>query len=156
IESLTPAQEQALIAYRNKWLAIGRSTAPANRPAAEAAITRMYELLGHPKPRFWWSDGPAVGSIVRTLILTEKKGANLVTNLQDNLQANLWANLQDNLQDNLWTNLGTNLEANLGTNLRANLRANLQDNLWTNLGTNLWTNLWTNLGANLRANLQDN
>ena len=172
IESLTSEQAQAMLAYRAKWLAIGRSTEPANRPAAEKAITRMYELLGHAAPRFWWSDGPAVGSIVRTLITSEKKGANLGANLRDNLGANLG----DNLRADLWANLGANLGANLRDNLRANLRANLRDNLranlganlrdnlgdnlradlWANLRANLWANLGANLGANLRANLGDN
>ena len=144
IESLTSEQAQAMLAYRAKWLAIGRSTEPANRPAAEKAITRMYELLGHAAPRFWWSDGPAVGSIVRTLITSEKKGANLGANLRDNLGANLG----DNLRADLWANLG----ANLGANLRANLGDNLRDNLGDNLRDNLWDNLWDNLGDNLRAN----
>ena len=184
IESLTPQQEQAMLAYRAKWLAIGRSTEPANRPAAEKAITRMYELLGHAAPRFWWSDGPAVGSIVRTLITSEKKGenlganlwanlrtnlgTNLGANLRANLGANLWANLAANLRANLWDNLRTNLLDNLGANLGANLRDNLGDNLGANLGANLGDNLWANLrdnlgdnlranlGANLGANLRDN
>ena len=117
IESLTPEQEQRLVAYRNKWLAIGRSTESANRPAAEKAITRMYELMGNPAPRFWWSDGPAVGSIVRTILTDEKKGANLGANLR--------------------ANLGDNLRANLGANLRDNLEANLRD-------TGIWNHnfLW--------------
>lgn len=32
IEKLTAKQERDLIAYREEWLAIGRSTAPADRP----------------------------------------------------------------------------------------------------------------------------
>ena len=102
IESLTPEQEKRLVEYRNKWLAIGRSTEPANRPAAEKAITRMYEILGHPKPRFWWSDGPAVGSLVRAILTDKelKKGANLWANLRDNLGASLRAN-------ETWSNWGS-------------------------------------------------
>ena len=38
IESLTPRQEKAMLAYRDEWLAHGRSTEPANRPLAEKSI----------------------------------------------------------------------------------------------------------------------
>ena len=143
-ESLTPEQEKRLVEYRNKWLAIGRSTEPANRPKAEAAITRMYELLGHPQPRFWWSDGPAVGSLVRA-ILTDKElkkgdslGASLGANLRDSLMDNLGANLGDSLRDSLWDSLGANLRANLGDSLGDSLMASLRDSLGANLTWNNW------------------
>lgn len=34
------------------------STAPADRPAAEAAISGLYQLAGHPPPRFHWVPSP--------------------------------------------------------------------------------------------------
>ena len=97
IEKMTAKQECQLSAYRDLWLTHGRSTAPANRQLAEAAIGKMYTWLAHELPYFWWCDGPAVGSLLRTL-----------------LQANLWTNLGNNLGDNLGANLGANLQANLG------------------------------------------
>src|SRR5574341_532793 len=163
IDALTPEQEAALVAYRDEWLAHGRSCAPADRAATEATLASMYIALGEQPPIFWWCDGPAVGSLVRTLLR-----ANLWANLGDNL----WANLRDNLwaifRAKVWSNLRAiiraNLRANLGANLRANLRDNLWDNLWDNLGDNLGANLgdnlrdnlWANLWANLRDNLRDN
>ena len=104
IKRLTTSQESRLVEYREEWLAIGRSTEPADRPKAEAAIGALYALIGEAPPYFWWVDGPAVGSLVKTIF-------------RDNLGANLGANLRDNLVANLWDNLG----ANLRTNLRANL-----------------------------------
>ena len=157
------------------WLERGRSTAPADRQRCEGVWIEMYALLGKERPRVMWWDGPATGSIARTLILSDKQtnlgdnlganlGNNLRDNLGDNLRANLGNNLWANLMDNLGNNLGDNLGANLGNNLRTNLRANLGNNLWDNLGNNLWANLRTNLRdnlgdnlwANLRANLRDN
>src|SRR5574341_1532136 len=155
IDALTPEQEAALVAYRDEWLAHGRSCAPADRAATEATLASMYIALGEQPPIFWWCDGPAVGSLVRTL-LRANLWANLRDNLWDNLGANLGANFRANLWDNLWANLRANLRANLGANLRANLRANLWDNLGDNLGANLGDNLGANLGSNLRDNLEDN
>src|SRR5574341_849905 len=143
IDALTPEQEAALVAYRDEWLAHGRSCAPADRAATEATLASMYIALGEQPPIFWWCDGPAVGSLVRTLLR-----ANLWANLGDNL----WANLRDNLWDNLGANLGANFRANLWDNLWANIRANLR----ANLGANLRDNLRDNLGSNLRDNLEDN
>src|SRR5574341_1038533 len=117
IDALTPEQEAALVAYRDEWLAHGRSCAPADRAATEATLASMYIALGEQPPIFWWCDGPAVGSLVRTL-----------------LRANLWANLGDNL----WANLRDNLWDNLGANLGSNLRDNLEDNLGDNLYWWLW------------------
>jgi hypothetical protein len=152
IDSLTKEQEGNLKSYYEECLKIGRSTKPADRPAAETALKKMYSLLGKKEPFIWWVDGPASGSIIRTLLNDKNAmktiGDNLGDNLRDNLGANLWANLG--------ANLGANLRANLGDNLRANLWANLGDNLRANLGDNLRANLRANLGDNLRANLGDN
>src|SRR5574341_1000824 len=152
IDALTPEQEAALVAYRDEWLAHGRSCAPADRAATEATLASMYIALGEQPPIFWWCDGPAVGSLVRTL-LRANLWANLRDNLWDNLGANLGANFRANLWDNLWANIRANLRANLGANLRANLRDNLWDNLWDNLGANLGSNLRDNLEDNLGDNL---
>lgn len=92
IELMTAEQEAALIEFREKWLAIGRATEPADRVKAEVAITRMYVLMGEEPPRFWWCDGPASGSIIR-MIISSKPEANLAANLRANLAANLAANL---------------------------------------------------------------
>ena len=46
------------VALRNEWLAVGLSAAPANRPAAEAAVGRLYEMAGAPPPAFEWVASP--------------------------------------------------------------------------------------------------
>ncbi|MQY05803.1 DUF6745 domain-containing protein [Actinomadura macrotermitis] len=56
-EAQTRALRQAL-QIRDEWLAVGLSTRPADRPAAEAAITGLYRLAGHDPPGFVWVDSP--------------------------------------------------------------------------------------------------
>ena len=136
IKKLTAAQQKALVAYCDEWLRIGRCTEPSDRPAAEAVWKEMYVAIGEEPPYIWWCDGPAVGSIVRTVLKSANLGDNLRANLGANLWTNLGANLWTNLEANLWTNLEDNLVANLWTNLRANLGDNLGDNLgWSFLGS---------------------
>ncbi|MFE3446732.1 DUF6745 domain-containing protein [Nocardia sp. NPDC059180] len=45
---------------RNKWLGRMLSTAPADRRAAEAAISEIYELAGLGPPRFRWVSSPLI------------------------------------------------------------------------------------------------
>ncbi|HEX2316930.1 MAG TPA: hypothetical protein VHJ17_24500 [Thermomonospora sp.] len=47
------------IDLRNAWLGHALSTLPADRPAAEAAISDLYRLIGKPPPRFVWVESPA-------------------------------------------------------------------------------------------------
>jgi hypothetical protein len=55
----SPAEKITLaVALRNEWLAVGLSAAPANRPAAEAAVGRLYEMAGAPPPAFEWVASP--------------------------------------------------------------------------------------------------
>lgn len=49
---------------RNSWLGHALSTEPADRPAAEAAITRLYELAGASPPSFEWVPSPAAAVAV--------------------------------------------------------------------------------------------
>jgi hypothetical protein len=46
------------VTLRNEWLAVGLSAEPADRPAAEAAVTRLYAMAGAPPPAFEWVPSP--------------------------------------------------------------------------------------------------
>ncbi|SEG76924.1 hypothetical protein SAMN05444920_104431 [Nonomuraea solani] len=45
-------------AIREQWLGRALSTQPTDRPAAEAAISALYRLIGLPPPRFHWVSSP--------------------------------------------------------------------------------------------------
>lgn len=46
------------VEIRREWLAHGLSTAPADRPAVEHTITRLYARAARSRPRFAWVDSP--------------------------------------------------------------------------------------------------
>ncbi|WP_242902784.1 DUF6745 domain-containing protein [Actinomadura terrae] len=54
--SVTARRDAAEI--RTEWLGAALSTRPTDRPAAEAAISRLYRLIGLPPPRFHWVASP--------------------------------------------------------------------------------------------------
>lgn len=60
IESMTAAQEQRMVAVRDEWLAIGRSTARVNKTKARKAIAAMYAAIGHEKPEVLFFSSPAM------------------------------------------------------------------------------------------------
>ena len=43
---------------RREWLAVGLATEPADRPAVEAILTRLYARHRRPRPTFSWVDSP--------------------------------------------------------------------------------------------------
>lgn len=51
-------RRQLAEAARAEWLGHALSCEPADRPAAEAAITALYELVDQPPPTFVWVDSP--------------------------------------------------------------------------------------------------
>lgn len=65
IEKLTPQQEGKLPEYAEKWLKIGLCTDAADKPRAESAIVKMYEMAGKKAPVFVWSQSPMEQAIKR-------------------------------------------------------------------------------------------
>ena len=62
--------EAAIAAFRADWLAIGLATGPAQRPAAEAALKKMYAAVGLEAPRkFVWTGSPFTQGLVRSIVL---------------------------------------------------------------------------------------
>jgi len=75
INELIPEQEADLSATRDKWLAIGLSTAPIDREASKAAVAKMYECAGLPAPNvFIFLDSPRQGAIAAALLKDSKLG----------------------------------------------------------------------------------
>ena len=63
INSLTAAQRDRFPEWVAKWIAIGLSTAPADRPRAEAAIRAYYRAAKLPEPkRIAWTSSPLAGA----------------------------------------------------------------------------------------------
>ena len=84
IERLTPAQEEAVHTWHAEFLAVGRCTEPANRPRAEAAITRIYAAIKREPPAFVWCDSPATNLLAIAV---------LGHSLYDSLRASLYDSL---------------------------------------------------------------
>src|SRR5271165_2362608 len=81
--ALTAEQAAALDRYRARWLAIRRSTAPADRGAAEEGMCLAYQAAGlKPPARFVWCASPIVLSH-RAAAASPAGGANVRSALID-------------------------------------------------------------------------
>jgi phage baseplate assembly protein W len=58
ITKLTPEQEARFPEFVQKWIKLGLSTEPADRPRAEAAIAGLYKLANLKEPRVIWLPCP--------------------------------------------------------------------------------------------------
>lgn len=64
IKKLTSEQEGLLPVYKARWIAIGRSTEPANRMQAEEGIDLAYKAADLPSPALKiWLSSPMAGAI---------------------------------------------------------------------------------------------
>lgn len=66
--ALTPDQEQSLAICRDKWMGIFCSTEPADRPMAEAAINKIYQVIGLPTPQIIWCGSPLAVEVLRGVL----------------------------------------------------------------------------------------
>ena len=78
LEKLTDAQIARLPAIRAEWLSIGLSTAPGDRPRAEAGVAKAYAAAGLPPPKLIiWLDSPMQGAMGAALLAERLSGAQL-------------------------------------------------------------------------------
>jgi hypothetical protein len=64
IDKLTPEQEAKMAEWADRWIEIGLSTAPADRPQFEAAVAECYRHAGlQPPERIVWCPSPLVAVV---------------------------------------------------------------------------------------------
>ena len=128
IKKLTSKQEEKLVRFRQEWFEVGSCTDPADRPKAEAAISKMYIRIKKKPPRFIWVQSPATALLCCGLLKKFTKES--TDSLGDSLGVSLEDSLRDSLEVSLWNSLGVSL--------------------WNSLEVSLWNSLWNSLRDSLR------
>ena len=140
IEKLTPAQMDAARQCHARALEIGTSTEPADRPRAEAAITRMYELIDEAPPTFVWCQSPATALLCLEV---------LHSSLESSVRSSVWSSLESSVRSSLDSSLWSSVESSLGSFLHSSLWSSLELSLWSSLGSALASSLDSSLGSSL-------
>lgn len=151
IEKLSPEQEALLTVYRDKWMAIGLSTKPADRPRAEAAIRTLYADIGLTAPKqIIWTTSPLAGAIVASILkdddLIKKICADTKLIGQVSPAARTRTSVGDRVRDSVrgsmkyrvWNSVGDSVEyiveARVLASMRTSVGDRVRDAVWNSVG----------------------
>lgn len=98
ITRLSDEQSARMAEWRDRWIEIGLSTSPADRPAAEAAIAAMYRRAGLSPPKIVWCGSPLSQGLTRAVILN---GASVRASVVDSV----WASVGASVGDSVWASV---------------------------------------------------
>ena len=139
LSSLTPDQEARLPLIRDKWIAIGLSTDPADRARAEAGIRLAYRRAGLTEPdKTIWLGSPMAGAI----------GYAYLRALQSTEQASVWASVRDSVRDSVGASVG----ASVWASVRDSVGASVWDSVRDSVGASVWdsASVWASVRDSVR------
>ena len=132
LTSLTAEQAALLPVIRDRWLAHGLSTQPADRPAAEAGVAAAYRAAGLEPPGIVvWVDSPLAGCYAAALLAGWKLVGDQVG---DQVRAQVWAQVR------------AQVRAQVGDQVRAQVWAQVGDQVWAQVGAQVRAQVWDQVG----------
>ena len=107
IDTLTVEQEAMLAQVRDEWLAVGLSTEPANRPAAEEGVRQAYRRAGMEPPSVViWLGSPYAGCVASAMLsqgqVWDQVRAQVGDQVSDQVRAQVRAQVSDQVGDAVW------------------------------------------------------
>jgi len=130
ITRLTKEQESRLSEYRDKWLAIGLSTEPANRDMAENGIREAYKCAGIKTiPRIIWCKSPLSSGLTKSIVSDFKK-----INVSDSVRDYVWSSVSDSVSDSVWDSVWSSVS----------------DSVWSSVGSSVRDSVWSSVGSSVR------
>ena len=146
---LTAAQADMLPAIRDDWLAIGLSTAPADRMAAESAVQSAYRAAGLEPPRLvLWLDSPMAGAIGAAILA--QVGAQVRAQVWDQVRDQVRAQVRAQVEDQVWdqvedqvaAQVWAQVAAQVGAQVRAQVRDQVAAQVWAQVGAQVRAQVW--------------
>ena len=133
IEHLTDAQKAAMTGHVQKWLNIGLSTQPADRPKAEAGIRNAYQAAGLTPPRIYiWLNSPYAGA----------HGAALLTHHWDQVRDQVGAQVGAQVRDQVWAQVGAQVWAQVGAQVGDQVWAQVRAQVGAQVGAQVYKSVW--------------
>ena len=115
IDTLTVEQEAMLAQVRDEWTAVGLSTEPANRPAAEEGVRQAYRRAGMEPPSVViWLGSPYAGCVASAMLS------------QDQVWAQVWAQVRAQV----WAQVRAQVRGQVRGQVRAQVRGQVGDAVW--------------------------
>jgi hypothetical protein len=162
IEKLTAEQESRLAEFRDKWMAIGLSTDPANREEAESAIRLSYRCARLPEPlKIVWCGSPLSQGLTRALILDKRfcasvrasVGASVWDSVWASVGASVGASVWASVGDSVWASVGASVWDSVGASVWDSVRASVRASVWDSVGDSVWDSVRASVGASVWASV---
>jgi len=160
IESLTAPQEARISEFRDYWLSVGLSTAPADRTSAQAAVSCAYKEAGLKPPRMWvWLGSPFSGAIGAQYLL--------LVNNRDQVRAQVVDQVRAQVVDQVWAQVGAQVGAQVvaqvvdqvvdqvWAQVGAQVGAQVVDQVWAQVVAQVVDQVWAQVGAQVGAQVVD-
>ena len=139
IEKLTDTQIARFAEFRDRWLKIGLSTEPADRPAAEAAIIESYRAAGLDAPqRIVWCGSPLSQGLTRAIILDKKMIADIGKAVGDSVGDSVWDSVRASVEDSVEASVWDSVVDSVGASVRASVWASV----WASVRASVWDSVW--------------
>lgn len=131
IDKLTPEQESLMDVYRDKWLKIGLSTEPSNKPLAENALNRAYKSAGLTPPKqIIWTTSPLAGLLIVNILKDEKLVNKILKDLNSKkkmkLGSSVWGSVRSSVRSSVWGSV----ESSVWGSVTQNLQKIIQDAIY--------------------------
>ena len=119
IDTLTVEQEAMLAQVRDEWLAVGLSTEPASRPAAEEGVRQAYRRAGMEPPSVViWLGSPYAGCVASAMLNPDQVGAQVGAQVRDQVRDQVGAQVRAQVRDQV------------RAQVRAQVWAQVRDAVW--------------------------
>ena len=103
IDTLTVEQEAMLAQVRDEWLAVGLSTEPANRPAAEEGVRQAYRRAGMEPPSVViWLGSPYAGCVASAMLSQDQVWGQVWGQVGGQVRGQVWDQVRDQVGDAVW------------------------------------------------------
>ena len=127
IENLTPQQEAMLAEVRDEWLAVGLSTEPADRAAAEEGVRQAYRRAGLKPPSVViWLDSPIAGCVGAAMLQQDQVWAQVRAQVEDQVRVQAGAQVGDQV----WVQAGAQVRAQVWAQVRAQVWSQVRAQVW--------------------------
>src|SRR5215510_2452448 len=127
IDRLTVEAEALIPVMRDKWITIGLATGPADREAAQAAISDAYRMAGLEPPRIWiWLGSPWAGNIASCILNTVGDPARIWNPVNDPVGNRIWGQLTGELQSKIYDQLLDPVRFQIGQEVGNTIEAQIQ------------------------------
>ena len=148
IEKLTLEQGARLPEFREKWTAIGLSTDPADRPAAELAIKFIYQNAGlNPPQKIVWCGSPMSQGIVRAIVLDNR--------FQGGTKTSVRASVGASVRNSVWDSVRASVRNSVWDSVQASVQASVWDSVWDSVGASVRNSVWDSVGDSVQASVRD-